>query len=407
MHTSDTHVRPASSRRLVLTMAVTVALLCTGAAFEGMFGFGRDMLGWNITIAIAFAGIFELAQLTVALLAREAMRDGRPAGTLLTITWMLAAASGVLAAWEELSSGHGLAAALFRILAPVLAAGLWHLVLIGDRHLATGRSWAQMRAAARMHALFLTVEDAARAHETGKGIARAEARRRRARAVALKTVPPEQMRAHVADWLDSLSAVADATTDVARLHVQTNQRVAGATSTPVPSALVFGPDYTGRTADAITAEVADIHANTAPVRSGQGDGQVSGRPAGRSGGQSPRTGGSVRPARRTTPRQTQRPARPSRAETAARMAVVSALVSARPDATGPDVVSALADAGHDVADGVARRYLRNVRAGQSGTATTTHTTDDVAATPDAETTNADMGSTTSTPTVVPVLAEVN
>src|SRR5690606_10238925 len=102
MSTTDhTTAAPGGSRRLVLTLAVTVALLCTAVAYEGMFQFGRDMLGWGVVVALAFAGIFELAQLTVALLAREAIKDGRPAGTLLTITWMLAGASGVLAAWHE------------------------------------------------------------------------------------------------------------------------------------------------------------------------------------------------------------------------------------------------------------------------------------------------------------------
>src|SRR5690606_11764048 len=89
---------------------------------------------------------------------------------------------------------------------------------------------------------------------------RAEARRRSARAVALKTVPPAEMRTRTVEWLDSLSAVADAVTDVARLHVEANNRVAGYVSAPV----VSGADYEDKAAEAVRAELADILADTDP-----------------------------------------------------------------------------------------------------------------------------------------------
>lgn len=350
MSTTDyTNVRPGGSRRLVLAMAVTVALLCTAVAYEGMFQFGLDMLGWNVIVALAFAGIFELAQLTVALLAREAIKDGRPAGTLLTITWMLAGASGFLAAWHELDAGHGIGAALFRIAAPVLAAGLWHLVLLGDRHLAAGRTWAQLRADARMHRLFLTVEDAARAHETGKGIERAEAARRRARAVALRTVPPEDMRAKATAWLGSLSAVADATTDVARMHLETNARVAG-----IATVAVSGPDYEARAADSVRAELEGMSgadSDRLPVAAARQS-----RPR-------------VRAAVRSAQGRDVRPARATEEEHAARQRVVSDLLTTNPDATTRHALSALTEAGHTVTDRTARRLLSEARPATTATAT--------------------------------------
>ncbi|WP_125775351.1 hypothetical protein [Antribacter gilvus] len=349
-HTTTT--TPGGSRRLVLTLAVAVALLCTGVAYEGMYGFGRDMLDWDLGVALAFAGIFELAQLTVALLAREAIKDGRPAGTLLTITWMLAAASGLLAAWHELAAGHGLGAALFRIAAPVLAAGLWHLVLLGDQHLATGRTWSQIRQTARMHALFLTVEDAARAYAAGtdtpaarRAIARAEAKRRRARAIALKTVPPHEVAAEVSAWLQSLSAVGDAVADVARMHIETNNRVAGIAHTPALSAL-SGTEYEDRAAEAVRAELADM-ARTDSTRE-----PVSAVSA----------AGQDRPRVRTAVRRTVRPAGPATGDRSARLAVVSALLSERPDADSADALAALTAAGHEVTDRTARRDLETVRA---------------------------------------------
>jgi hypothetical protein len=138
----------------------------------------------------------------------------------------------VFAAWHELYMGHPLGAVLFRFIVPLLAALMWHLALIGDRHLASGASWSGMRQSMRMHALFLTTEDAVRAHAADDGtpsarraIERAEARRRAARAVALKSVPPAEMRTRTLEWMDSLSAVADAVTDVARQQPRSRVRV--------------------------------------------------------------------------------------------------------------------------------------------------------------------------------------
>lgn len=324
------------SRRLVLGGAVSVALISTVSAYLAMVGFGIDVLGMDQGTAYTTAGVFELSLMTVALLAREAARDNRPGGTLLTLTWALSSASGVFAAWHEVYMGHPAGAVLFRFIVPLLAALMWHLALIGDRHLATGASWSSMRQTARMHALFLTVEDAARAHESGKGIVRAEARRRRARAVALRTVPPEQMRHHVGAWLESLSAVADATTDVARMHIETNQRVAGlAVAAPVQAA----PEYEARAAESVRSE---LEAMTGPDRSTR------------------RT--PVRSGNRSKPRRSAVRSGATRPDRSARLAIVSALLDQAPAASGPDAQAALAAAGHDVSDGHARHLLREARA---------------------------------------------
>ncbi|GAA4688073.1 Winged helix-turn-helix DNA-binding [Promicromonospora umidemergens] len=222
------------SRRLVLTGAISVALISTGSAYLAMVQFGIDVLAMNQGTAYATAGVFELSLVTVALLAREAARDNRPGGTLLALTWALSSASGVFAAWHEAYIGHPVGAVVFRFIVPLLAALMWHLALIGDRHLATGTSWSAMRQSARMHALFLSTEDLFRAQSLSDGsraarrrLARAEAGRRRARSVALRTVPPREMRAQVAAWCEALAAVGDGTADVARLHLADRQRLTG------------------------------------------------------------------------------------------------------------------------------------------------------------------------------------
>jgi hypothetical protein len=273
-----TTVPTRRSRRLVLTGAISVALISTGSAYLAMVQFGIDVLAMNQGTAYATAGVFELSLVTVALLAREAARDNRPGGTLLALTWALSSASGVFAAWHEAYIGHPIGAVLFRFIVPLLAALMWHLALIGDRHLATGTSWSALRQSARMHALFLTTEDLFRAQSLHDGsraarrrLARAEAGRRRARSVALRTVPPMEMRAQVAAWCEALAAVGDGTADVARLHLADRQRLTGIL---VDDELMDGrvsdtrdgardgvgvgaPDYERRAADAVAAEFAD------------------------------------------------------------------------------------------------------------------------------------------------------
>ncbi|WP_369370762.1 hypothetical protein AB1046_18520 [Promicromonospora sp. Populi] len=341
----STHTTPSGSRRLVLGGAVSVALISTVSAYLAMVGFGVDVLGMDPVTAYTTAGVFELSLVTVALLAREAARDNRPGGTLLALTWILSSASGVFAAIHEVYMGHPAGAVAFRFIVPLLAALMWHLALIGDRHLASGASWSGMRQSMRMHALFLTTEDAVRAHAADDGtpaarraIAKAEARRRQARAVALKSVPPAQMRTRTVEWLDSLGAVADAVTDVARLHVEANNRVAGFVSAPA----VSGPDYTDRAAESVRAELADMAGLSATPAAGQ---------------DTPRVRAAVRPA----PRRSVRPARPSDDDRAARQEVVSDLLTSNPDATTRHALSALSEAGHHVTDRTARRLLSEAR----------------------------------------------
>ncbi len=282
-----TTVPTRRSRSLVLTGAISVALISTGSAYLAMVQFGIDVLAMNQGTAYTTAGVFELSLVTVALLAREAARDNRPGGTLLALTWALSSASGVFAAWHEAYIDHPVGAVLFRFIVPLLAALMWHLALIGDRHLATGTSWSAMRQSARMHALFLTTEDLFRAQSLNDGsraarrrLARAETGRRRARSVALRTVPPTEMRAQVAAWCEALAAVGDGTADVARLHAADRQRLTGIlTDEPMearPSGMrdelgapEFGaPEYEKRAADVVAAEFAE------PARASVFDGEA-------------------------------------------------------------------------------------------------------------------------------------
>ena len=147
-------------------LAVVVAGIATGNAYLAMVAFAVDMVGMDERTAYVIAGVFELSLFTVAVLAREAAKDNRPNGVLLTLTWVLSGASGVFAAMHEHELGHGIGAILFRLSVPTLAALMWHLALIGERHLATGTTWADARRQRAMQAMYEAAEEAFRLHGT-------------------------------------------------------------------------------------------------------------------------------------------------------------------------------------------------------------------------------------------------
>lgn len=217
-----------SGRGLILFGAVSVALISTAAAYVAMVGFGRDVLAMGAINAYAFAGVFELSLVTVALMAREAAQQDRPAQTLLTLTWLLSAASGFFAGWHEIHLGHAATAAAFRFIVPLLAALMWHLALVGDRHLAMERSWSDLRMGARMHALLATRVEWRRARDTAvrkrtassrRKLERAQKRYWRAEAVALRSVAPGAMRDQITQWVDAFAAVAEGTRQADRLPI--------------------------------------------------------------------------------------------------------------------------------------------------------------------------------------------
>lgn len=195
-------------------LAVVVAGIATFNAYQAMVAFAVDMLGMDHGTAYATAGVFELSLFTVAVLAREAAKDNRPNGILLTLTWALSGASGIFAAIHEYDLGHGIGAILFRISVPTLAALMWHLALIGERHLATGTTWHEARRQRAMQAMYEAAEEALRLAGTRRE-GRAQARYRRARHHARRLSPPSVMIHQTPQW-DAASAAETATIITAR-----------------------------------------------------------------------------------------------------------------------------------------------------------------------------------------------
>jgi hypothetical protein len=211
--------RNSRGRGLILFGAIAVALISTAAAYVAMVGYGRDVLEMGAINAYAFAGVFELSLVTVALMAREAAQQDRPAQTLLTLTWLLSAASGFFAGWHEIHLGHAATAAAFRFIVPLLAALMWHLALVGDRHLAMERSWSELREGGRLHRMFFARVAWRREQANGNGgwlskrkIKRANARRIRAEEVAMRTVHPSKIDAALTEWNRAFTSVANSRT---------------------------------------------------------------------------------------------------------------------------------------------------------------------------------------------------
>lgn len=195
-------------------LAIAVAGIATFNAYQAMVAFAVDMLGMDHGTAYATAGVFELSLFTVAVLAREAAKDNRPNGVLLTLTWVLSGASGVFAAIHEYDLGHAVGAILFRLSVPMLAALMWHLALIGERHLAAGVTWQEGRRNRAMQAMYEAAEEALRLSGTRRE-AIAQARYRRARHKARRLAPPNVMIHQTPQW-DAASAAETMTIVTAR-----------------------------------------------------------------------------------------------------------------------------------------------------------------------------------------------
>lgn len=247
-------------------LAVIVAGIATFNAYQAMVAFAVDMLGMSEGNAYATAGVFELSLFTVAVLAREAAKDNRPNGVLLTLTWLLSGASGGFAAMHEYELGHGIGPILFRLAVAVLAALMWHLALIGERHLATGTTWADARRNRAMQALFEAAEERFRIGPKGIRGRAAERAYRRALHKARRVCPPNILIHHTDQW-NAASAAETMTIVTARdnharqMAAFTNRQVEAPAPRPATSSTTA---TTGPTPTA-PAHVATVRPAPAPV----------------------------------------------------------------------------------------------------------------------------------------------
>lgn len=172
-----TGVASLSSATTALTAAV--ALAATAASVEGLAELIHATAAMTIPTAWAIGSVMDLAVIVLALQARDAVLSGRGGHLEMALTWVASTASGTASASWQL--GHaGAQAAGVRLLLPLLAAGLWHLTIVGERATAAVRP---ARHQARTSRLML---DLALAQADTTETARARRRRRRAQRALLR-----------------------------------------------------------------------------------------------------------------------------------------------------------------------------------------------------------------------------
>ncbi len=202
-------------RHLPMVAVVVAAFIATALAYSGMVLFGLEVAGMTPVEAYALAGFLEVSLVAVALMARNAALEGRPYGILLTLTWILSGTSGVFAALHEVAvpSATTPYMVVFRFVPPLVAALMWHLALVGERHLVTGHTLEERRREHRVHQYVAALETWRDARRDNTGSRRgtrkvkvAHGRQRAARDRALKLLTVEDFERRMQVWVDRLEA---------------------------------------------------------------------------------------------------------------------------------------------------------------------------------------------------------
>src|SRR5918997_4624236 len=147
-------------RHLPMVAVVVAASIATALAYSGMVLFALEVARMSPAEAYALAGFLEVSLVAVALMARNAALEGRPYGVLLTLTWILSGTSGVFAALHEVAVPDASTPYMvaFRFVPPLVAALMWHLALVGERHLVTGHTLDERRREHRVHQYVTALE---------------------------------------------------------------------------------------------------------------------------------------------------------------------------------------------------------------------------------------------------------
>ncbi|MCB7138143.1 helix-turn-helix domain-containing protein [Cellulosimicrobium marinum] len=202
-------------RHLPMVAVIVAATIATALAYSGMVLFGLEVAHMSPLEAYGLAGFLEVSLVAVALMARNAALEGRPYGVLLTLTWVLSGTSGVFAALHEIAvpTESTPYMVVFRFVPPLVAALMWHLALVGERHMVTGHTLDERRRETRVHAYVTALEQwrDARADSSGSSadlrkVRAAHQRQRAARDGALKLLTVEDFERRMQVWVDRLEA---------------------------------------------------------------------------------------------------------------------------------------------------------------------------------------------------------
>ena|SRR5687767_647874 len=143
-------------------VTIAGALMATALSYIFITEFFTDVVHLPTWQAYGFGGFLEVCLVASGLQARSRIHDGAEAGVLLTLTWFFSGLSAALSASHEivyivdgspvidLSSGSPMTMSV-RAVAPLVAAVMWHLLLIGEKHLVSGQPRGYRRHARLMH----------------------------------------------------------------------------------------------------------------------------------------------------------------------------------------------------------------------------------------------------------------
>ena len=202
-------------RHLPMVAVVVAATIATALAYSGMVLFGLEVAGMSRPEAYALAGFLEVSLVAVALMARNAALEGRPYGVLLTLTWILSGTSGMFAALHEIAVPDASTPYMvaFRFVPPLVAALMWHLALVGERHLVTGHTLDERRREHRVHQYVTALElwrdarlDSGGTRRGMRKVRTAHSRQRAARDAALKLLTVEDFERRMQVWVERLEA---------------------------------------------------------------------------------------------------------------------------------------------------------------------------------------------------------
>lgn len=202
-------------RHLPMVAVVLAAFIATALAYSGMVLFGLEVAHMTPVEAYALAGFLEVSLVAVALMARNAALEARPYGVLLTLTWILSGTSGLFAALHEIAVPNESTPYMvaFRFVPPLVAALMWHLALVGERHLVTGHTLDERRRESRVHQYVTALEmwrdarlDSSGSRRGMRKIREMHRRQRAARDRALKLLTVEDFERRMQVWVERLEA---------------------------------------------------------------------------------------------------------------------------------------------------------------------------------------------------------
>lgn len=204
-----------------LGVTIAGAVMATALSYVFITQFFIDVAGMPTWQAYAFGGFLEICLIGAGLQARDRILAGADAGILITLTWMFSSLSAALSASHEivhrgadgvpvldLSSGSPMTM-IVRAVAPLVGAVMWHLLLIGEKHLVSGLPRGYRRHAKLMHTYLFAREELRDLVESGADTDLIDAARdslRGARRKVFRSVPVDRYQDLLGEHLSALHA---------------------------------------------------------------------------------------------------------------------------------------------------------------------------------------------------------